>query len=64
MWKTRIKARQPTKSLERGDRADHHFTVVSIALMILLAVTGLGAWIFGNPSTAAISPSPPPAQTK
>jgi hypothetical protein len=64
MRKTRIKTKQATKSSERGDRADRRFAVVSFALMILLALTGLGAWIFGNSSRAAISPTPPPAQTK
>jgi hypothetical protein len=63
MRKTRIKTGQASKSLERVDRADRRFAAVAIALMILLALTGFGGWMLGNPSTAAVSP-PPPAQTK
>jgi|ERR1700756_4090514 hypothetical protein len=64
MPRTRHKARQPGKSSERGDRADRYFAVVTIVLMTFLALTGFGAWIFGNPSAASVNPSPPPAQTK
>jgi hypothetical protein len=64
MQTTRIKTRHPGKSSERIDRADRRFAVVTIALMMLLALTGFGAWMLGSPSTAAISPPPPALQTK
>jgi hypothetical protein len=32
--------------------------------MILLALTGFGAWMLGGPSTAAISPPSPAVQTR
>ena len=35
------------KGLERVDRADHNFTIGSIALMIFMVIAGFTAWIFG-----------------
>ena len=34
--------------LERAHRADHHFAIVSVALMVFLIVAGCSAWMFGN----------------
>ena len=40
--------------LERAHRADQHFAIASIALMVLMVVAGLGAWMFGNSRAAAV----------
>jgi hypothetical protein len=34
------------------------FTVASLALLGLLLVAGLAAWVVNNPSTAAVHPRP------
>jgi hypothetical protein len=34
--------------LEREHRADGHFAIVSVALMVCLMVAGCSAWMFGN----------------
>jgi hypothetical protein len=43
-------------------RADYNFAVVSMALLALFLLVGLGAWIFGASSTAGVSPPPPTSQ--
>jgi hypothetical protein len=40
--------------LERAHRADHHFAIASVALMVFMLVVGFGAWMFGNPRAAAV----------
>ena len=40
--------------LERARRADYHFAVASVALMVFMVVAGFGAWMFGNSRAAAV----------
>jgi hypothetical protein len=44
MDKTRIKPNQRTILSRPWDRADHGFTIASIALMVFMMIAGLGAW--------------------
>ena len=34
--------------LERAHRADRHFAIVSVALMVCMILAGCSAWMFGN----------------
>jgi hypothetical protein len=47
---------------ERSCRADRHFAVTTIALMIFFVAAAFGAWMFGNPGTAAVNPPIPASQ--
>jgi hypothetical protein len=47
---------------ERWRRADYNFAVASIAVLILFLAVGFGAWMFGGPSTAGVSPLPRASQ--
>jgi hypothetical protein len=40
--------RKLKERLERAHRADYHFAIVSVALMVCLIVAGCTAWMFGN----------------
>jgi len=40
--------------LEQARRADYHFAVASVALMVFMVVAGFGAWMFGNSRAAAV----------
>jgi len=40
--------------LDRAHRADYHFAVATIVLMIFFLVGGFSAWMFGYPGTAAV----------
>jgi hypothetical protein len=59
MDKTRIKPKRRTILSRPWDRADHRFTIASLALMVFMVVAGFGAWIFGNSGEAAVIPSAP-----
>jgi hypothetical protein len=48
MEETRINENSERDCVRRWDRADHAFTVASVALIISMVIAGLGAWIFGN----------------
>jgi len=54
-----MKARQRTSLSERSRRADRNFAVATIALMIFFVAAAFGAWMFGNPGTAAVDPPLP-----
>jgi hypothetical protein len=58
-----MKARRAGRRSHQWRRADYNFAVVSVTLLTLFLLIGVGAWIFGAPSTAAVSPSPPTSQT-
>ena len=45
MKEIRIKQKHQTRSWRRWDRADHAFTVGSVALIIFMVIAGLGAWV-------------------
>jgi hypothetical protein len=49
----RLRMKLKTK-LERAHHHDRYFTIASIALMVLMVVAGLGAWMFGNSRAAAV----------
>jgi hypothetical protein len=49
-----MKAKSRVKSSERWRRADHHFALATIALMIFFLAAGFTAWIFGHSSSAAV----------
>jgi hypothetical protein len=54
-----MKAKRRIGRSEQSDRADRNFAVATITLMIFFLVTGFGAWMFGNPGTAAVNPPLP-----
>ena len=58
-----MKARRTERRSDQWRRADYNFAVVSVAMLTLFLLVGFGAWIFGAPSTAGVSPSPPTSQT-
>jgi uncharacterized MAPEG superfamily protein len=58
-----MKARQRTSLSERSRRADRNFAVGTIALMIFFVAAAFGAWMFGNPGTAAVNPAIAPSQS-
>jgi len=49
--------REPS-GLKRVRRHDHRFTLASLALLGLLLVAGLTAWVAKNPGTAVVDPRP------
>jgi hypothetical protein len=53
MRKTKNKTKRQTKPWERPD---HAFTLASLALLVFLAIAGLGAWIAHNSGSAAQNP--------
>jgi hypothetical protein len=59
-----MKAKSRVKSSERWRRADHHFAVATIALMVFFLAAGFTAWIFGNSVTAAVNPPAPRSETR
>ena len=52
-----MKAKQRKILWERSCRADRNFAVATIALMIFFVAAAFGAWMFGNPGTAAENPA-------
>jgi hypothetical protein len=40
------------------ERADHNFTVISVALMVFFLVAGFGAWILNGSGAAAVNARP------
>jgi uncharacterized MAPEG superfamily protein len=57
-----MKAKQRKILGERSHRADRNFAVATIALMIFFVAAAFGAWMFGNPGTAAVNPPIPASQ--
>jgi uncharacterized MAPEG superfamily protein len=58
-----MRAKQRTALSERSRRADRNFAVTTIALMTFFAAAAFGAWMFGNPSGAAVNAPIPPSQS-
>jgi len=58
-----MKARKAKQRGHHWRRADYNFAVVSVALLSLLLLIGVGVRIFGPPSTAGLNASPPASQT-
>jgi hypothetical protein len=57
MQKTRISSKPRVWS--RWKRADHAFSVASIALLVVMLGVGFGAWVFSNSGEARVnSPAP------
>jgi hypothetical protein len=54
-----MKAKRRIGRSEQSHRADRNFALATITLMIFFLVTGFGAWMFGNPGTAAVNPPLP-----
>src|SRR5947207_12905791 len=61
--RTSMKPRKAERRSHHWRRADYNFAVVSVALLTLFLLIGVGAWIFGAPSMAGASASPPASQT-
>jgi hypothetical protein len=57
-----MKARKAERRSHPWQRADHNFAVISVALLTLFLLIGVGAWIFGDSSTASVRASPPASQ--
>jgi len=58
-----MKIRKTERRSHPWRRADYNFAVVSVALLTLLLLIGVGVRIFGAPSTAGLNASPPALQT-
>jgi len=57
-----MKARRADQRSDKWRRADYKFAVVSVALLTLFLLIGVGVRIFGAPSAAAVRASPPASQ--
>src|SRR5262249_28229359 len=58
-----MKARKAERRSHHWRRSDYNFVVVSVALLSLLLLIGVGGRIFGPPNTAGLNASPPASQT-
>jgi hypothetical protein len=58
-----MKPRKAERRSHQWRRADYNFAVVSVALLTLLLLIGVGVRIFGTPSMAGATAAPPAAQT-
>lgn len=58
-----MKARKAERRRQHWRRADYNFAVVSVALLTLFLLIGVGVRIFAGPSTAGLSAPPPASQT-
>jgi hypothetical protein len=58
-----MKPRKAARRTHPWRRADYKFAAVSVALLTLLLLIGVGARIFATPSTAGATVAPPASHT-